>query len=99
MDIPATGWKNKVGTADRECKCGTWKAHWIKFAKKSWPDTCSVKGCSSAPTLGAHVINPEVTGERIVPMCDSCNKLSGVFVLKELITLPSANKSATCDKS
>ena len=24
-----SGWKNKVGTADRACKCGSWKNHWI----------------------------------------------------------------------
>ena len=99
MSISASGWKNKVGTADRGCKCGTWKAHWVKFAKKPWPDNCSVKDCSSTPTLGAHVINSEVVGERIVPMCDSCNKLSGTFTLKGSITVPSANKSDTCEKA
>ena len=99
MSIPTTGWKNKAGTADRGCKCGTWKDHWIKFAKKTWPATCSVQGCSSAPTLGAHVINSAVAGERIVPMCDSCNKLSGTFTLKVSITVPSANKSETCERA
>lgn len=97
MSIPATGWKNKVGTVDRGCKCGTWKNHWANFAKKPWPETCSVKDCSSAPTLGAHVINPVVDGERIVPMCDSCNKFSEPFTLKGSISVPSANKSKTCE--
>ena len=98
MSIPATGWKNKVGTADRNCKCGTWKQHWVTFSNKSWTASCSVHGCSSVPTLGAHVINANVTGERIVPMCDSCNKLVGTFTLKGSITLPSANKAETCEK-
>ena len=31
----STGWKNKVGTAERACKCGSWKNHWIKFSGKS----------------------------------------------------------------
>ena len=99
MSIPASGWKNKTGTGTRGCKCGTWKEHWVKFANKTWPATCSVKDCSNAPTLGAHVFNSAVTGERIVPMCDSCNKLSGTFTLKDSIAVPSANKSETCEKT
>lgn len=66
--------------------------------KKPWPATCSVKDCSSTPTLGAHVANTSVSGERIVPMCDSCNKLSNTFTLKGNVTVPSANKSETCEK-
>lgn len=98
MSITATGWSNKGGTGERACKCGTWKQHWINFSRKVWPSTCSIKGCSNAPTLGAHVKNQSVAGERIVPMCDSCNKLSGTFTLKGSITVPSANKSETCEK-
>jgi hypothetical protein len=96
MSIPANGWSNKNGTADRSCKCGTWKQHWVNFAKKQWPESCSVQGCSSVPTLGAHIINPSVTGERIVPMCDSCNGLGGTFNLKGSVSVPSANTSQTC---
>ncbi len=96
MSITANGWSNKSGTADRSCNCGTWKQHWINYAKKPWPASCSVDGCSNQPTLGAHIQNPNVDGERIVPMCDSCNGLSGTFNLKGGITLPSANKSKTC---
>lgn len=96
MSIPTTGWANKAGTALRNCKCGTWKNHWVKFANKIWPASCSVSGCNSAATLGAHVINSAVTGERIVPMCDSCNKLTGKFTLKTGITVPSANTQETC---
>lgn len=98
MSIPTIGWSNKGGTIDRACKCGTWKQHWINFSKKQWPANCSVEGCSNKPTLGAHVINPTVIGERIVPMCDSCNSLSGTFTLKGSISVPSANKSQTCEK-
>jgi len=96
MSITASGWSNKTGTVDRSCNCGSWKQHWIKYAAKPWPANCSVKGCSNSPTLGAHVQNPNVDGERIVPICDSCNGLSGTFDLKGEITLPSANKSKTC---
>lgn len=96
MGLIATGWSNKKGTSDRSCKCGNWKDHWVKFAKKQWPDTCSVAGCTSKATVGAHVINSAVQGEHIVPMCDSCNKLGVTFSLKGNITLPSANRADTC---
>lgn len=98
MSIPATGWSNKGGTAERACVCGTWKQHWINISKKTWPASCSVDKCSSSPTLGGHVINPSVDGERIVPLCDSCNKLDGTFTLKGSVSVPSANKSQTCEK-
>jgi len=98
MGIPTTGWSNKGGTADRACACGTWEQHWINFANKPWPVTCSVDGCSRFPTLGGHVINSAVEGERIVPLCDSCNKLGGTFTLKGGVSVPSANKSQTCGK-
>lgn len=96
--VTCENWKNKNGTADRACSCGTWKQHWINFSRKSWPDVCSVYGCTNKPTLGAHVINSEVSGEQIVPMCGSCNKLTKYFDLKDKTTLVSANKSETCEK-
>jgi hypothetical protein len=98
MSIPTTGWSNKSGTADRACVCGTWKQHWINISKKSWPSSCSINSCYAAPTLGGHVINPDVGGERIAPLCDSCNKLAGIFTLKVNVSVPSANKSQTCEK-
>ena len=98
MSIPTTGWSNKGGTAERACVCGTWKQHWINLTKKQWPSTCSVEKCLSAATLGGHVINPCVDGERIVPLCDSCNKVGGTFTLKDGTSVPSANKSQTCEK-
>jgi hypothetical protein len=64
---------------------------------KSWPSTCSIEGCTNKATLGAHIYNPNVSGEQIVPACDSCNKLSDEFSLKGSITLVSANKQDTCD--
>lgn len=99
MNVPNTGWKNKVGTSDRACKCGTWKDHWAKYAGKNWPEVCSVATCSNIATLGAHIANSDVDGERIVPMCDSCNKLGGTITLKGSIRVPRANRSETCDKA
>lgn len=98
MEITASGWSNKGGTGGRNCSCGTWKQHWLNYSGKSWPASCSVNGCSSSPTLGAHIINKTVTGERIVPMCSSCNGLDNEFDLKGGVTLVNANTSETCDK-
>ena len=96
--VTQKNWKNKKGTGERTCVCGSWKKHWIKFAKKDWPEYCSVKECGNAPILGAHVINAEVEGERIVPMCDSCNKLQESFDLKGKVTVVRANTRETCEK-
>lgn len=98
MSITAVGWSNKGGTGGRSCNCGSWKKHWLNSTKVSWPSSCSVSGCSNSPTLGGHIINSNVTGEKIVPMCDSCNKLITSFNLKGGVTLVSANKADTCDK-
>jgi len=98
MDIIASGWSNKSGTSVRNCACGTWKQHWLNYSGKSWPSSCSVSNCNSAPSLGAHIRNPNVTGENIVPMCDSCNKLTSTFNLKGGVTLVNANTSETCGK-
>ncbi len=97
-NITAENWKNKNGTGDRECKCGSWKKHWINNSGKSWPMLCSVKDCNNSATLGAHVTNSKVSGEKIIPACDSCNKLQSEYSLKGGTTLVSANKSNTCDK-
>ena len=98
MGLPTSGWKNKKGTGVRNCKCGSWKNHWINFSGKEWPEECSVYNCFEKPTLGGHIINSGVSGEKIVPMCDSCNKLSEEFNLKSGITVVSANTSETCDQ-
>ncbi len=98
IKLTANNWKNKSGTGNRTCKCGSWKQHWINFAKKDWPKQCSVEGCMNEPTIGAHIINADVDGEKIVPMCDACNKKTGYFTLKGGISLVSANRSETCEK-
>lgn len=97
-DLPCGGWSNKKGTSSRNCVCGSWKQHWINISKKQWPSTCSVSGCGNKPDVGAHVINAEVNGEKIIPMCDSCNKLAGTFRLKGGVSIVSANTSETCEK-
>lgn len=96
--VTANNWKNKGGTGDRKCKCGSWKAHWKNNTTKSWPSKCSISGCDNSSSLGAHVINSDVSGEWIIPACSSCNQKESEFDLKGEITLVSANKSNTCEK-
>lgn len=96
MSVTSTNWKNKSGTADRNCTCGTWRQHWLNYSNRSWPSYCSVLGCSASSTLGAHVYNANVAGEKIIPMCSPCNGLSSEFDLKNDVRLVSANKSETC---
>ncbi|HET9569784.1 MAG TPA: hypothetical protein VFP20_00020 [Bacteroidales bacterium] len=98
MEVTSKNWKNKFGTSERNCRCGTWKQHWINNSREEWPSQCSILGCGNSATLGAHIINKNVSGELIVPACDSCNKLTSEFDLKGDITLISANKSETCSK-
>jgi len=99
MNYQATGWKNKLGTSDRACRCGSWSNHWLNYCgDQSWPSTCSVAGCNNRATVGGHVINSEVVGEFIVPLCDSCNKLEIRFALKINRSLSSANRALTCEK-
>jgi len=97
MSITANGWKNKKGTANRSCNCGSWRLHWINNSKKPWPLVCSILSCTNTATLGAHIINSNVSGEYIVPTCDSCNKLIGEFDLKGGVLLVPANKQKTCE--
>jgi hypothetical protein len=96
MALPYSGWSNVTGTSNKSCNCGTWQKHWIKFAKKTWPSSCSVVGCTGKPTLGAHIKNSEVTGVRIAPFCNSCNGLSGKLTLKHDVSLPSATATSEC---
>lgn len=95
MGLTCIGWKNKNGTSERNCKCGTWKDHWIKKSKESWPLTCSAADCNNYAEVGAHVINSNEPGEWIIPLCRVCNKRIGEFSIKNEVTLVSANKSLT----
>ncbi len=97
MTITAFNWKNKKGTAPRSCNCGSWKNHWINGSNKKWPYYCTVAGCTNTAEVGAHVINSDVSGEFIIPMCYSHNNSDFSFNIKGDTTLVSANKNNTCE--
>ena len=88
---------NINGTSDNVCKCGSWKAHWIKFSGKDWPNYCCEKSCMNPPTVGAHV--EKVNGSNswyIVPLCDKHNKATNEMELYGNPTLVTANRGLTC---
>jgi len=96
------GWKNKGGTGDRSCPCGSWKVHWLIYSDaEAWPTQCANKACDKPPTLGGHVYNGGSLLSReeyIVPLCDSCNKLTSTFTIRAGTYCASANKSETCEQ-
>ena len=59
-ELSTKRWKNKKGTGDRKCKCGSWKQHWKNFSGQTWPNTCTVSGCLNIATDGLHVFSSEV---------------------------------------
>ena len=70
--------RHKSGTKDRKCeKCGTWIKHHEKLSGRG-RGVCSVYGCSSPATDGAHVCVSRSKGqsEWIVLTCSSCNPRS-----------------------
>ena len=89
-------WKNKNGTSNRKCKCGSWEKHWMNFSETKWPDKCSVKGCTNKAELGAHVYEEGTPKEYIIPMCKECNQRTDEFDIKKGITPVDANKCNTC---
>jgi hypothetical protein len=95
MGLTCIGWKNKNGTSERNCKCGSWKNHWIKNSKESWSLTCSAADCNNYAEVGAHVINSNEDGEWIVPLCIACNNRTGEYSIKAGVTLVPANKALT----
>ena len=95
-------WMHNInGSSDRSptCKCGSWKNHWLNFSgARVWPSSCSVKGCTNAADVGAHVQYKTNGDWYIVPMCYSHNNMQGqsVELCDDTRTAP-ANRSKTCN--
>lgn len=91
--------KNKNGTSERKCSCGSWKNHWLNFSNQKWPDTCSVFKCNNSAEVGAHIIATNVNdkSEYIIPMCKKCNTRTDEFTIKKGRRVL-ANISETCGK-
>lgn len=91
-------WRNKSGTGDRVCRCGTWSQHWINYSGQSWPQTCSVDTCLRWPWVGGHVFRSPSTEEFIVPLCAVHNGATEPFALKPDVVRVSANRKDTCER-
>jgi len=89
-------YKNRKGTSDRGCNCGSWKQHWINFSRRMWPSSCQVSTCVGSAEVGAHVIRVRGAGEEfIAPLCRSCNNRNGDFWVNDDMVI-SANRANTC---
>jgi hypothetical protein len=87
--------KNLHGTTWKNCKCGSWLAHWKKFSRSS-VSTCTASDCQKKVEVGAHVIKHNSTDSKhyIVPLCSACNKRADTFNVDAVLI--SANVSETC---
>ena len=79
--------KNLNGTSGKHCSaCRTWLNHW-RYHSDSSRSTCSVKGCGSEATVGAHVKKVHGLAGRshyILPMCQRHNKTPGDLRIKRV---------------
>lgn len=93
--------KNRNGTAELSCKCGTWLKHWENFTKTK-AIKCSMVRCFNYQNLvGGHVIQC-LSDDRttyIVPICNSCNQKSSeeCYDVGDTVLAPS-NVAETCAK-
>lgn len=92
--------KNLIGTGEKECSCGPWLNHWVKFGPGWGSPSCANNECKKVGVLGGHVIkvDSDDAAHYIVPLCDGCNKLKDPFEARHGIPLASANVSKTCAK-
>jgi hypothetical protein len=95
MYFPLSGWKNKNGTSERSCNCGSWKNHWINNSGSAWPTFCSASDCMQRAEVGAHVINYSFKDEWIIPLCYACNQRTDVFSISIFASPVPANKEKT----
>lgn len=93
---PRKNWMNAGETPADDCRCGSWKQHWMNFSRHDWPETCSVSGCSKRATFAGHVVNPEAEGEYVLPLCAVCIVRQSPFALKPDAEVVPANRIITC---
>ena len=86
--------KNLNGTADNNPPYGysSWKDYWI-MVKGYWPSCCAVYGCTSIPTVAAHVkiVDSLDNDWYLVPMCYYHNNQRGEMLLVDDRYLVKAN--------
>ena len=89
--------KIEAGAPKKECKCGSWLAHWEQSAKKK-AAKCSVIGCATPAEIGSHVTKPSLGPVAfIVPLCpEHAAKTGETLDVAESIVFVRANKQPTC---
>jgi hypothetical protein len=90
--------RNVTGTSRRRCGCGSWLDHYLSWTG-STRMVCSVLGCGSTATVGAHVRNVTRVDSpghhRIILMCHPCNMVRGEdLALKSGVPMVWANRQA-----
>ncbi len=93
--------KNEPATSGRTCSCGSWIAHWKKYADQRDVPLCIVSGCPNQATDGAHVEFTRVKDWEglsfIAPMCGDHNKDRDLaFMSKGNYRLARGNQAETC---
>jgi len=87
-------------TSDKKCKCGSWRAHWVKISKRKL-EKCAVSGCDEKNLdniIGAHVKQVDSRKHYIIPICKKHNKTEGKFYVSMFFALSfvPANIKNTC---
>lgn len=101
--------RNRKGTAELTCDCGSWLEHWRSQAITTTAETlydplCAALTCSHKAEVGAHVNKTDELGRVvdqsvfIIPLCSKCNAATDTFEAKPGTKIVSANKAKTCEK-
>lgn len=91
--------KNRNGTSDTKCKCGSLLDHWKKFSNTT-VTYCSEKACTGKELLGAHVQKADSSDQKwyIIPLCNTHNQSTKELEVVDSTVFVSANKKETCEK-
>lgn len=93
--------RNVNNTSQKDCPCGSWLKHWLRFSKQSRPEQCPAFLCENAVEVGAHVQAEDTADESwyIIPLCTNCNNQKGESLIVDAgVALVPANKKKTCEK-
>lgn len=91
---------NINGISVKECKCGSWFEHWMRYGGL-FPLYCSVYGCMGKDLVGAHVQrdSSEDSNWYIVPLCKKHSaEIGNSILISDSTALVPANISETCGK-
>ena len=90
--------KNKKGTEDLKCYCGSWLTHWQRYSGET-TTYCKEVSCINKDLVGSHVImaNGDDQKTYIVPLCKAHNMSTDEIDIGSS-TLVSSNVQETCGR-